>query len=140
MYYSNLFYSLQTRVLVTHGLAYLPQCDVIVTMENGKISEIGAYAELIDNNGAFAEFVRTYASMEDSDEEGEAGICVYCYKVPTMLLYVQCNKLHQLLKSNSYQKSFFYCHLIYSLLYFKKINETPTPVEIHHPCVFCSCD
>ena len=75
VYYSNfLFYPLQTRVLVTHGLAYLPQCDVIVTMEHGKISEIGAYAELIDNNGAFAEFVRTYASMEDSDEEGEAGI------------------------------------------------------------------
>ena len=63
----------QTRVLVTHGLAYLPQCDVIVTIENGVIREIGAYAELIDNNGAFAEFVRTYASMEDSDEEGDAG-------------------------------------------------------------------
>ena len=63
----------QTRVFVTHGLAFLPQCDVIVTIENGKISEIGAYAELIDNNGAFAEFVRTYASMEDSDEEGEPG-------------------------------------------------------------------
>ena len=43
-------------------------------MENGIICEIGAYADLIDNNGAFAEFVRTYASMEDSDEEGEAGI------------------------------------------------------------------
>ena len=63
----------QTRVLVTHGLAYLPQCDVIVTLENGVIREIGAYTELIDNNGAFAEFVRTYASMEDSDEEGDAG-------------------------------------------------------------------
>ena len=56
----------QTRVLVTHGLSYLPQCDVIVTIENGRISEIGAYAELIDNNGAFAEFVRTYASMEEN--------------------------------------------------------------------------
>ena len=38
-------------------------------MKDGEISEIGAYAELIDNNGAFAEFVRTYASMEKSDEE-----------------------------------------------------------------------
>ena len=64
----------QTRVFVTHGLSYLPQCDVIVTIENGRISEMGAYAELIDNSGAFAEFVRTYASMEDSDKEGEAGI------------------------------------------------------------------
>ena len=69
-----LFYHSQTRVLVTHGLSYLPQCDVIVTIENGRISEIGAYAELIDNNGAFAEFVRTYASIEESDEEGEAGM------------------------------------------------------------------
>ena len=33
---------------------------------------MGAYAELIDNNGAFAEFVHTYAAMEDSDEEGDA--------------------------------------------------------------------
>ena len=40
-------------------------------MENGKISEVGAYAELIDNNGAFAEFVRTYASMEGNDEVGK---------------------------------------------------------------------
>ena len=68
----------QTRVFVTHGLSYLPQCDVIVTMEDGKICEIGAYTELIDNNGAFAEFVRTYASMEDSDEEGDAGETSSC--------------------------------------------------------------
>ena len=60
---------LQTRVLVTHGLAHLPQCDVIVTIESGKITEVGAYSELIDNNGAFAEFVRTYTSMEDGDKE-----------------------------------------------------------------------
>ena len=73
LYLILLNWYLQTRVLVTHGLAYLPQCDVIVTIENGVIREIGAYAELIDNNGAFAEFVRTYASMEENDEEGDAG-------------------------------------------------------------------
>ena len=76
MLFDVLYY--QTRVFVTHGLSYLPQCDVIVTMENGKICEMGAYAELIDNNGAFAEFVRTYASMEDSDEEGDAGKASSC--------------------------------------------------------------
>ncbi|XP_065898603.1 multidrug resistance-associated protein 1-like isoform X2 [Dysidea avara] len=66
----------KTRVFVTHGLSYLPQCDVIVTIENGRISEMGAYAELIDNNGAFAEFVRAYASMEVEEEEAEAKTCV----------------------------------------------------------------
>ena len=43
-------------------------------MENGRISETGTYAELINNNGAFAEFIRTYTSMEDSDKESETGV------------------------------------------------------------------
>ena len=57
----------------------MPQCDVIITMKNGVIREVGTYPELIDNNGAFAEFVRTYASMEDSDEEGEASTYVVMF-------------------------------------------------------------
>ena len=48
-------------------------------MENGKISEIGANAELIDNNGAFAEFVRTYASMEGNDEVGKKKLYIKSY-------------------------------------------------------------
>ena len=40
------------------------------------IREVGAYSELIDNNGAFAEFVRTYASVEDSDEESAGMIII----------------------------------------------------------------
>ena len=71
---------LQTRVLVTHGLTHLPQCDVIVTMESGRISEIGAYTDLINKNGAFAEFVRTYTSLEDSDEDKEIGEYLSNYK------------------------------------------------------------
>ena len=72
--YSNLFtVTFQTRILVTHGLAHLPQCDVIITMESGRISEVGAYSELMNKNGAFAEFVRTYTSLEDGDEDKEIG-------------------------------------------------------------------
>ena len=40
-------------------------------MKDGTIREVGTYAELIDSNGAFAEFMRTYASTEDNDEETE---------------------------------------------------------------------
>ena len=42
-------------------------------MENGKITEIGAYSELIDKNGAFSEFVRTYTSVEDSNKGATTG-------------------------------------------------------------------
>ena len=60
----------QVRVLVTHGLGFLPQCGRIIVMDDGKITESGAYAELMDNNGAFAELIRHYSTMEEN-EEGE---------------------------------------------------------------------
>jgi ATP-binding cassette subfamily C (CFTR/MRP) protein 1 len=47
----------KTRILVTHGIGYLPQMDQIVVLKDGKISEIGTYDELMNNRGAFAEFL-----------------------------------------------------------------------------------
>uniref|UniRef100_A0A8C9FL87 Multidrug resistance-associated protein 1-like n=1 Tax=Pavo cristatus TaxID=9049 RepID=A0A8C9FL87_PAVCR len=37
----------KTRVLVTHNLTLLPHADLIIVMEEGKISEMGSYQELI---------------------------------------------------------------------------------------------
>ncbi|XP_048465619.1 multidrug resistance-associated protein 1 [Rhincodon typus] len=55
----------KTRVLVTHGVNFLPQMDRILVMVDGKISESGTYKELLKQNGAFAEFLRTYAPREN---------------------------------------------------------------------------
>ena len=71
-------------MFVTHGLSYLPQCDVIVTMKDSAIREVGTYAELIGNNGAFAEFMRTYASVEDNNEAETTGN-LYLYLVKHLL-------------------------------------------------------
>uniref|UniRef100_A0A6Q2X6E6 ABC-type glutathione-S-conjugate transporter n=1 Tax=Esox lucius TaxID=8010 RepID=A0A6Q2X6E6_ESOLU len=48
----------KTRVLVTHGLSYLPQADLILVMVEGEITEMGSYLELMGRKGAFAEFIR----------------------------------------------------------------------------------
>ncbi|XP_062954765.1 multidrug resistance-associated protein 1 isoform X2 [Cynocephalus volans] len=67
----------KTRILVTHSISYLPQVDVIVVMSGGKISEMGSYQELLARDGAFAEFLRTYASAEqeqDSEDDRLTGI------------------------------------------------------------------
>ena len=64
----SLFPMCQVRVLVTHGLTFLPQCDLIVVLVDGRISEIGTYSELLNNKGAFSEFIETYATTEE--EEG----------------------------------------------------------------------
>ena len=63
----------QTRVLVTHGVTYLPKADQIVVMKDGRISEVGTYQELIQNDGAFADFITTYLTEEPANEEDEEG-------------------------------------------------------------------
>ncbi|XP_063652848.1 multidrug resistance-associated protein 1 isoform X26 [Pan troglodytes] len=65
----------KTRILVTHGMSYLPQVDVIIVMSGGKISEMGSYQELLARDGAFAEFLRTYASTEQ-EQDAENGSTV----------------------------------------------------------------
>ena len=54
---------------MTHGIAFLPQCDVIVVMVDGQISEVGSYTELIDKDGPFAQFLHTYKGVEEDGEE-----------------------------------------------------------------------
>ncbi|XP_028989330.1 ATP-binding cassette sub-family C member 3 isoform X3 [Betta splendens] len=61
----------KTRILVTHGISFLPQVDNIMVMVEGRVSEMGSYQELLKQNGAFAEFLRNY-SLEDIIEEDEA--------------------------------------------------------------------
>ncbi|XP_027325123.3 multidrug resistance-associated protein 1 isoform X8 [Anas platyrhynchos] len=62
----------KTRVLVTHAVNYLPQVDTILVMSDGKISEMGSYQELLKQDGAFAEFLRTYANAEQSMENSDS--------------------------------------------------------------------
>lgn len=45
-------------------------------MSGGKISEMGSYQELLDRDGAFAEFLRTYANTEQdlaSEDDSKNG-------------------------------------------------------------------
>uniref|UniRef100_A0A2K5RIC2 Multidrug resistance-associated protein 1 n=1 Tax=Cebus imitator TaxID=2715852 RepID=A0A2K5RIC2_CEBIM len=66
----------KTRILVTHGVSYLPQVDIIIVMSGGKISEMGSYQELLARDGAFAEFLRTYASTEQEQDPEDNGSTV----------------------------------------------------------------
>uniref|UniRef100_A0A8C0LE46 Multidrug resistance-associated protein 1 n=1 Tax=Canis lupus dingo TaxID=286419 RepID=A0A8C0LE46_CANLU len=66
----------KTRLLVTHSISYLPQVDVIIVMTGGKISEMGSYQELLARDGAFAEFLRTYASGDQ--EQADLAHCWGC--------------------------------------------------------------
>lgn len=59
----------KTRVLVTHGITYLPECDNIFVLKDGEISEHGTYKELLEKKGSFAEFLIQH--LTEVNEESE---------------------------------------------------------------------
>ncbi|XP_060581167.1 multidrug resistance-associated protein 1-like isoform X5 [Ruditapes philippinarum] len=61
----------KTRVLVTHGVGFLPYVDTIVVLADGQISEIGSYKQLLDHDGAFAQFLKNYLTEELQKENAE---------------------------------------------------------------------
>uniref|UniRef100_A0AAQ5Y5P3 ABC-type glutathione-S-conjugate transporter n=1 Tax=Amphiprion ocellaris TaxID=80972 RepID=A0AAQ5Y5P3_AMPOC len=54
----------KTRVLVTHGLSFLSKADLVLVMEDGHISEMGSYMELMDRKGAFAKLIHTFSGTQ----------------------------------------------------------------------------
>ena len=86
-YYSLYFF--QTRVLVTHGVQWLPKMDRIAVISNGEISEIGSYDELLTHNGAFAQFLKTFLLKEDSEdsESDDPESTPKIFKIPSEIVF-----------------------------------------------------
>ncbi|XP_005105556.2 canalicular multispecific organic anion transporter 2 [Aplysia californica] len=55
----------KTRILVTHGLQWLPQADLVVVMKDGQIVETGTYAQLLAADGDLARLLRDRVVRED---------------------------------------------------------------------------
>ncbi|KAI8125132.1 Multidrug resistance-associated protein 1 [Lucilia cuprina] len=61
----------KTRILVTHGITFLPQTDNIYVMKMGEIvhSEDGTYQELLNKKGDFSDFLLQH--IQEGNEEVE---------------------------------------------------------------------
>lgn len=63
----------KTRILVTHGIGFLPKTDQIIVLIDGSISEVGSYKELLHQKKAFAEFLTVYLA-EAAEENPETAV------------------------------------------------------------------
>uniref|UniRef100_A0A7N6BPX0 ABC-type glutathione-S-conjugate transporter n=1 Tax=Anabas testudineus TaxID=64144 RepID=A0A7N6BPX0_ANATE len=73
----------KTRILVTHGMSFLPQADLILVLVDGEITESGSYQELLGRHGAFADFIHTFANTERKEsaiQRGEHTLQLAMYK------------------------------------------------------------
>ncbi|KAL2082928.1 hypothetical protein ACEWY4_020701 [Coilia grayii] len=63
----------KTRILVTHGVSFLPHVDEIVVLVDGRVSEVGSYQSLKASKGAFSNFLFTYAKEENNRSAKDEG-------------------------------------------------------------------
>jgi len=56
----------KTRLLVTHHVHFLPRCDAVVVMEEGRVKHFGTYDELVGSGVDFAGAVK----FEEAEEPG----------------------------------------------------------------------
>ncbi|XP_020852474.1 ATP-binding cassette sub-family C member 2 isoform X1 [Phascolarctos cinereus] len=63
----------KTRLLVTHGIHFLPKVDEIVVLVNGTVVEKGSYDALLANRATFAKNLKLYAKQGSSEEEATVG-------------------------------------------------------------------
>ena len=61
----------KTRILVTHGVSFLPVVDKIFVMKDGVITEEGTYHQLLDHKGEFADFLVQYLSNQEDSVDPE---------------------------------------------------------------------
>ena len=59
----------KTRILVTHGVSFLPNVDKIVVMKDGTISEVGTYRELLNNGAEFSVFLNEYGQEDQTEDD-----------------------------------------------------------------------
>ncbi|XP_059177525.1 multidrug resistance-associated protein 1-like [Physella acuta] len=59
----------KTRVLVTHGLQWLPEVDRVFVMTDGQCTEQGSFEELMSHNGPFSQFLSQYLSQQQAQTE-----------------------------------------------------------------------
>nr|XP_042910729.1 multidrug resistance-associated protein 1 [Parasteatoda tepidariorum] len=70
----------KTRILVTHDVSVLHKVDMIVSMKDGRIDEIGSYQDLLSQNGSFMEFIQEHTSqknLEENTDENKKMLCRY---------------------------------------------------------------
>ncbi|XP_070201565.1 ATP-binding cassette sub-family C member 3-like [Littorina saxatilis] len=61
----------KTRVLVTHGIHWLPMCDSIVVMDQGHIVQTGTYEQLLKHDGPFAQLLKNQLRQDNEEVDPE---------------------------------------------------------------------
>uniref|UniRef100_A0A452UFR3 Multidrug resistance-associated protein 1-like n=1 Tax=Ursus maritimus TaxID=29073 RepID=A0A452UFR3_URSMA len=78
----------KTRILVTHNLTLLPQMDLIVVMETGRVAHMGTYQELLSKTRNLTNLLQAFSEQEKG-ETMKNKPTMLCVKFSVILKYLQ---------------------------------------------------
>uniref|UniRef100_A0ABI0NUM2 ATP binding cassette subfamily C member 13 n=1 Tax=Bos taurus TaxID=9913 RepID=A0ABI0NUM2_BOVIN len=58
----------KTRILVTHNLTLLPQMDLIVVMESGRVAQMGTYQEILAKTKNLTNLLQAFSEQETGED------------------------------------------------------------------------
>jgi ATP-binding cassette subfamily C (CFTR/MRP) protein 1 len=58
----------KTVVMTTHQLQYTPQCDLVVLLEDGRVSAVGQYDNLLRESTLFSQLITKFVGKVWTDE------------------------------------------------------------------------
>uniref|UniRef100_A0A8C4HVT0 ABC-type glutathione-S-conjugate transporter n=1 Tax=Dicentrarchus labrax TaxID=13489 RepID=A0A8C4HVT0_DICLA len=120
----------KTRILVTHGMSFLPQADHILVLVDGEITESGSYQELLSRHGAFADFIHTFASTERKESAIQRGEEIFHLLVNSLFLNILLKNYHT---NKILCVIFFFIKLTCGLSIFSRGDTTNTNLQNMEP-------
>uniref|UniRef100_A0A8C6DPK2 Uncharacterized protein n=1 Tax=Moschus moschiferus TaxID=68415 RepID=A0A8C6DPK2_MOSMO len=79
----------KTRILVTHNLTLLPQMDLIVVMESGRVAQMGTYQELLSKTKNLTNLLQAFNEQEKGGDTIKNKPKIQCVKFSVILKYLQ---------------------------------------------------
>ena len=65
----------RTTIVIAHRLSTIRTADIIVSVDDGRVVEMGSHLELMDNEGLYFELVMAQ-TIEPKEKSGRGGECV----------------------------------------------------------------
>ncbi|KAL5004806.1 hypothetical protein ScPMuIL_018262 [Solemya velum] len=75
----------KTVLFITHQLQYLSQCDSVIFMKEGRITEQGHHRDLMDMDGEYASLIKIYYQEQDDDDLDEELLGIITVTMVTLL-------------------------------------------------------
>uniref|UniRef100_A0A3Q1MJ99 ATP binding cassette subfamily C member 13 n=1 Tax=Bos taurus TaxID=9913 RepID=A0A3Q1MJ99_BOVIN len=78
----------KTRILVTHNLTLLPQMDLIVVMESGRVAQMGTYQEILAKTKNLTNLLQAFSEQETGEDTIKNKPKIQCVKFSVILKYL----------------------------------------------------